>query len=65
LKLDELRGLLESLNNFFFNLPSQMRSQEQKDRNRLIMLLADLQRDPDALGEYALKLSEWMMEYLG
>ena len=29
------------------------------------MLLADLQRDPDALGEYALKLSEWMMEYLG
>jgi len=62
--------MLDSILYYFFNMPSDVRTQEQEARSYLILLGSripkshDNEGDPSKTTELSLKFSDWIKDYL-
>ncbi|KDR77233.1 hypothetical protein GALMADRAFT_66332 [Galerina marginata CBS 339.88] len=62
---DELRGLLDRLHKFFFDMLPSIRTEENGARTTLVQLKSSLAIDSDTAPSLPTSFSDWLAEYLG
>lgn len=67
MKASELRGILDTLDHYYFDMPSLVRTREQEAWTHITLLtsqVSDLDGRDGNLSEIASVFSEWLVKYL-